>query len=727
MIDSNNDPPTIKKKTLSIFCDNKNKDILSIFKFMSGISKNIYNTTMYIYSIYIKYKEEIFSKLYKNVIANKITNIDQLHVEIQKEISYFYNLHSDKNSVIKHNNDFLYKKIMDAISNNLLSNDNYEKIRNIIINENKNLIKHTNKYEYEFIIDNILKSIYIKNYNKILYQIINKIKINENIYNKDFIEQVKANQHLFPKQNSYKKIIGEIGAFKEIHSDQNIITRFIYLNLRDNKDKIPSDVINNIIAKAFGNINSYYAIKEAGYKAKMCKYLDKNGLFILPFFCRSFKLTENYGIARLTIGKYIANNYNTLISNDYICLNGNDKTDYKLYCNKMYLKSKNQKDKNIKAKSNYIIKIDEKEYYIEKNSEHVINGYYLNIPIPINKIKGVIKLIEINPLYDGRYFKLNITYDVGSYKDNFIKKPKTKKECCKKSKKKIKKKPKKVKVESPKLQNTDDVIKASISIDLGIRNLMTIYDPSGDQVIIKGNYLVSLNSYYNSLIDIFKSLKDKKEPSSELFDKEKYNKKYMRVRNKILANIKKICEMENKKAEDYVEERYYKLLIKRSNKINNFFNNLVKLLHNKYKEKQNIIIGYNIGWKQGINMGRKNNRKFYDIPYSKLIYKLRDKFGEKIKINEESYTSKCDALSLEKICRKENYNGERINRGLYSSKKRKYINADLNGAINIMRKVIDLKKIEGENLYNPKILKIKNYFMKFNKEPVDKGKINLII
>jgi transposase len=56
--------------------------------------------------------------------------------------------------------------------------------------------------------------------------------------------------------------------------------------------------------------------------------------------------------------------------------------------------------------------------------------------------------------------------------------------------------------------------------------------------------------------------------------------------------------------------------------------------------------------------------------------------------NEESYTSKCDSLSLESIEFHEKYNGKRVKRGLYLSYTGKVINADINGAINIMRKVV---------------------------------------
>ena len=55
---------------------------------------------------------------------------------------------------------------------------------------------------------------------------------------------------------------------------------------------------------------------------------------------------------------------------------------------------------------------------------------------------------------------------------------------------------------------------------------------------------------------------------------------------------------------------------------------------------------------------------------------------------EESYTSKCDALALEEIKRHDTYKGERVKRGLFRSDDGTFLNADINGAINIMRKYI---------------------------------------
>ena len=121
-------------------------------------------------------------------------------------------------------------------------------------------------------------------------------------------------------------------------------------------------------------------------------------------------------------------------------------------------------------------------------------------------------------------------------------------------------------------------------------------------------------------------------------------------------------------------------------------------------------------------MGKKMNRKFYEIPYSLFINKMKDKFNtEKVVVvaREESYTSKCDALAFEPICKQQVYSGKRVKRGLYVSKyalKERGIycgllNADINGAINIMRKYFKQRgwdfgnKVEGK-IFNPTKLKI---------------------
>ena len=107
------------------------------------------------------------------------------------------------------------------------------------------------------------------------------------------------------------------------------------------------------------------------------------------------------------------------------------------------------------------------------------------------------------------------------------------------------------------------------------------------------------------------------------------------------------------------------------------------------KHINELILGYNINWKQNLNIGKKNNFNFHYIPYKKLINFLfykGEQNGIQIKETEESYTSKCDAFALEEIKKHDSYTGKRIKRGLFRSKDGTLLNADVNGAINIMRK-----------------------------------------
>ncbi|MBD2387672.1 RNA-guided endonuclease InsQ/TnpB family protein, partial [Cylindrospermum sp. FACHB-282] len=108
-----------------------------------------------------------------------------------------------------------------------------------------------------------------------------------------------------------------------------------------------------------------------------------------------------------------------------------------------------------------------------------------------------------------------------------------------------------------------------------------------------------------------------------------------------------------------------------------------------------LVIGHNVTWKQQINLGRKNNQQFVNIPHYRLIemltYKAQLK-GIKVIITEESYTSQASALDGDKLPKygdkKPVFQGKRIARGLYKTGDSRLLNADINGSFNIIRKVI---------------------------------------
>ena len=106
-----------------------------------------------------------------------------------------------------------------------------------------------------------------------------------------------------------------------------------------------------------------------------------------------------------------------------------------------------------------------------------------------------------------------------------------------------------------------------------------------------------------------------------------------------------------------------------------------------------LFVGKNVGWKEGVNLGKINNQNFVSIPYNMLIQMLEYKCklaGINFVIVNEAYTSKCSFLDREKIGKHDSYAGKRIKRGLFKSSSGIMINADVNGSLNIMR--LGLKK-----------------------------------
>jgi putative transposase len=104
-----------------------------------------------------------------------------------------------------------------------------------------------------------------------------------------------------------------------------------------------------------------------------------------------------------------------------------------------------------------------------------------------------------------------------------------------------------------------------------------------------------------------------------------------------------------------------------------------------------IVIGYNPNWKQEINLGKKTNQNFVFIPSDKLVKMIKykaEEIGISVIEKEESYTSKCSFLDGESNEHHNVYMGERISRGLFRSEKGTIINADVQGAYNIIKKAI---------------------------------------
>jgi putative transposase len=129
-----------------------------------------------------------------------------------------------------------------------------------------------------------------------------------------------------------------------------------------------------------------------------------------------------------------------------------------------------------------------------------------------------------------------------------------------------------------------------------------------------------------------------------------------------------------------------------------------------------IVCGYNTRWKDSTDMGKINNQKFVHVPHRLFLKTLKykcDLVGIVLICHEESYTSKCDGLALESVKKHKKYLGKRVHRGLFQSSLGKLINADINGALNTLRKVIgdgsfikDL--IDSVVLFNPVKIRFTN-------------------
>ena len=109
-----------------------------------------------------------------------------------------------------------------------------------------------------------------------------------------------------------------------------------------------------------------------------------------------------------------------------------------------------------------------------------------------------------------------------------------------------------------------------------------------------------------------------------------------------------------------------------------------------------IVFGKNDGWKQEIEMQKKTKQHFVQIAHAHFLkfatYKAAEK-GIKIKTQEESYTSKASSIDCDRIPTYGDehiptFSGRRIKRGLYRSANGTTINADVNGAYNILRKAV---------------------------------------
>ena len=188
--------------------------------------------------------------------------------------------------------------------------------------------------------------------------------------------------------------------------------------------------------------------------------------------------------------------------------------------------------------------------------------------------------------------------------------------------------------------------------------------------VIKGGVIKSINQYYNKKLAKIQST-------------------YDRQGIKTGKTIQKLTHKRNKKINDYFHKTSRKII--------------------EYCELHDIgrvVIGYNSDWKQKCQIGKRNTQNFVTIPYymliQQLVYKAEEQGITVIK-QEESHSSKCSFLDNEPIEHHGKYLGRRMTRGLFKSQKGTIINADVNGAYNILKKAflnaVDADRIEDVGLH----------------------------
>jgi putative transposase len=192
-------------------------------------------------------------------------------------------------------------------------------------------------------------------------------------------------------------------------------------------------------------------------------------------------------------------------------------------------------------------------------------------------------------------------------------------------------------------------------IDLGLTNLvaLTSNQPGFRPILINGRPLKSVNQFYN----------------------------------KTKAQLQEQLDEERK-----TSKRIQSLTAYRNRYVDNYLHNTSRRIVNLLQESEIgiLVIGKNENWKQNLNIGKRNNQSFTQIPHARLIDQIAYKCqlaGILVVVTEESYTSKTSALDLETPRKHNTYLGKRVKRGLFESQSGIKVNADVNGSLQITRKV----------------------------------------
>lgn len=389
------------------------------------------------------------------------------------------------------------------------------------------------------------------------------------------------------------------------------------------------------------------------------KHLSKEEYLILRELCHSAKNLYNQAVYNIRQyyfdeGKYlnyVENNKLLKSSENYKILNSNmaqqilKEVDgaFKSFFRLLKLKSKGEYKEKVKLpkylpKNSFttlvvgFVRLNENTFILPYSQSYKKNHRPIKINIPPLLLDKNIKEIRIIPKFNARFFEIQYTYQVENEQRNLDK-------------------------------------NNALAIDLGVNNLATCVTNRGKSFIVDGKKLKSINQWFNKYNAKLQSIKDKQGYGKTLTMKQKY------------------------------------IWNKRNNRVNDYLSKSARIIINYCLENNigTLVCGYNNDFQRNSDIGKKNNQNFVNIPFSKLQSKLEylcEFYGIKYVDQEESYTSKASFFDMniipeykEKDNIEYSFSGKRVRRGMYKTLKGYILNADVNGALNILKKskVVDLE------------------------------------
>lgn len=221
-----------------------------------------------------------------------------------------------------------------------------------------------------------------------------------------------------------------------------------------------------------------------------------------------------------------------------------------------------------------------------------------------------------------------------------------------------------------------------LGIDPGLANWLTCVSNVETSFIVDGRHVKSLNRWYN----------------------------------------KKVADLKDNRPQGFWSHRLADLTEKRNRQIRDAVNKAARWVINHCLEQGigRVVFGWNDGNKTGINLGKKNNQSLVQVPTARLkerVQQLCERYGIEFVETEESYTSQASFLDGDTVPtygeKPDDWtpSGKRIKRGLYRTVNGLLINADCNGAANILRKVamtlgLNLERIGRGVLTRPQRVKL---------------------